>query len=122
MWWKQRTLRQKLQHMKDSAPQATRWAGQTYKSGTQERHRTVEGATFTSQNDGGGGISGSGTARTRLRTAETLEPTTPPLKGPRTQKRKCTNSPTEELSLSLSLSLSPLFSRHQLEPRQRQTK
>ena len=62
--------------MKGTPPQATRWAGQTYKSGTQERHRTVEGATFTSQNDGGGGISGSGTARTRLGTAETLEPTT----------------------------------------------
>ena len=58
--------------MKGTPPQATRWAGQTYKSGTQERHRTVEGATFTSQNDGGGGISGSGTARTRL----TLETTT----------------------------------------------
>ena len=48
--------------MKGTPPQATRWAGQTYKSGTQERHRTVEGATLTSQNDGGGGISGSGTA------------------------------------------------------------
>ena len=70
-------------------PQATRWAGQTYKSGTQERHRTVEGATFTSQNDGGGGISDRGQHALDWGQQRHLNP---PRKGPRTPKRRCRNS------------------------------
>jgi hypothetical protein len=58
MWAWQSTFKQKLQVVRGSAPQATRWAAQTKRPGTQSRQLAGEGSTFTSQAEGGGMASG----------------------------------------------------------------
>ena len=67
--------------MKHSPPQATKWAGHTNKPGTHARHRMGAEATFSSQNEGGGGISVSTAGRTGTGTRgtaaeHTMEPGT----------------------------------------------